>query len=521
MTWRNLVSAGVVVGLCGGALAAGTALQSDSGGQVGEADARLREFMRSALAVCPAERTPDDQVLVAAASLPGIPGQDVPGTVAIRAGERSLSSIAKPGATASVTQVPPAGDLTVEAEGGLAPGLVTGVVTSDSRGEGRGLQSAPCVTSAAESWFMGGGATAGDRSVLLLSNPTQSDSLVDITAFSKGGQLDVRGDDGVTVPAGETVPVRLEALVPDTEAVAVRVRTRTGLIAASLTAERMNGLTPMGTELGVDAGPARRTVVLSGMPGGAGGRELRLLATEGSGSVRITALTENGPLPLLAGEQVPLKKGNLTVFDITDELAGRAAALRISGDVAFIAESSATTAVDESIKAKRAAAVAAAERALKEAKGDAERAEAETALTKAETANAIEPGEDFAWFGQAPAIAGTTAVTALDAELDTTVLLTGTGGDATVDVALLPAAQSGTKPKAARTIEVTDDTTVAVPIRPPGPGTYTAVITRTAGPGEVHVGHVQLDDGQSLTGYAASPLRVWIPTTAATPNYAP
>ena len=445
----------------------------------------------------------------------------MPGSVEILAASKSLTSINKPGATAAVTQVPQSGDLKVIAAGGLAPGLVTGVVATDPRGEGRGLQSAPCVAAGAESWLLGGGASAGQRSVLLLSNPTESDSLVDVTAFGKGGRLEATGDDGVTVPAGETVEVRLDALVPDTEAVAVRVRTRQGLVAAAMSDERMNGLTPMGTDLMTDAGPPQRSVVLAGMPGGAGGRELHVLATEGTGRVRITALTENGPLPLLAGEQVPLKGGSLATFDLTEELAGRAAAIRITGDVEFVAGASATTAVDESIKAKRAAAVAAAERAIAEAKGDAERSNAETALTKAETANAIEPGEDFAWFGPARVISGTTAITALDSDLDATVLLTGTGGPAKVEIALLPADQSGAEPRRARTVEVTADATVAVPLAPPGAGPYSAIITRTSGPGDIHVGHVQLDDGRSLTGYAATPLQVWIPTPQAQPDYRP
>ena len=71
MTWRNMASAGVVVGLCGGALAVGTIWQAGSPTDVAAADARLREFMRSAQSVCPAQRTPDDEVLVAAASVAG------------------------------------------------------------------------------------------------------------------------------------------------------------------------------------------------------------------------------------------------------------------------------------------------------------------------------------------------------------------------------------------------------------------------------------------------------------------
>ncbi len=523
MTWRTVASSGVVVGLCGGALVAGTVWQANAPTTVASADVTTRDFLRSAQMACPAMVTPDDDTVVSAASIPGTPGQDVPGSVDVTTGKgKVLTSINKPGATAVADQMTPDSGAVVTADGGLAPGLVPSIVTADPRGEGQGLSSAPCRSGSAESWLVGGGAAAGQRSVLLLVNPTESDSLVDVTAFGKGGQLEATGDDGVTVPAGETVQIRLDALVPDTQAVALRVRTRVGLISAAVVDERMNGLTPMGTDLITDAGPPQRTVVLAGMPAGAGTRELHLMATQEAGTVRITALTENGPLPLLAGEPVPVKAGSLTVLDLTDELGGRAAAIRITGDAKVVAAAMGTTAVDESIKTKRAAAVEAAERALKEAKGDAERSQAQADLAKAETANAIEPAEDFAWFGPAPDIQATAAVTGLDADLDDTLLLTGSGGAATVQVSLLAADQSGATPGRPKTVEIAGNTTVAVPLTAPrGADRYTTIVTRTAGPGEVHVGHVQLDDGRSVTGYAVSPLQVWISSTQAQPDYAP
>lgn len=521
MTWRNLTSAAGVVGLCAGALVAGTVWQQQGrpAAQSAQADASVREFLRSAQLVCPGIVTPDDALVVSAASIPGTPGQDVPGSVTATVDGKSAGAITNPGATLVSEQRSVGDERRVIADGGLAPGLVSATVGTDGRGEGKGLWSARCVDAGAESWLMGGGGSAGQRSVLLLANPTESDSVVDVNAFGKGGRLEATGDDGVTVPAGETTQVRLDALVPDTDAVALRVRTRVGLIAASISDERMNGLTPMGTDLLTDAGPPQRTQILAGMPGGAGSRELHLLATEGAGSVRITALTENGPLPLLAGEPVALKAGNLAVFDVTEELDGRAAALRISGDVPIVAGAGATTAVDESIKTRRAAAVAAAETAVENAKGDAERSEAEAALTKAETANAIDPGEDFAWFGPAPAIATRTAVTGLDPDLDTTIMLSAVGGPVTVDVALLSAARAGTTPRKGRSVEVPEGATVPVPVAAPAGPVYTAVVTRTSGGGQVHVGHVQLANGRSLTGYALVPLPVWISATRAQPDY--
>lgn len=513
MTWRSVTSAGVVVGLCGGALAAASALQPDA--RTAASDATVREFLRSADLACTGRGSADEDASVAAASVPDTRGQDVPGRVRVDQGRRELAHITRPGATATA---PATGSATVHADGGLAPGLITAEVLVDPRGEGKGLASAPCPPATAESWLLGAGAQPGQHSVVVLTNPTASDSLVDITAFTKGGPIETAGDDGITVPAGATVEVRVDKLARRSPAVALRVRTRVGLVAAILRDEQMNGLTPMGADLASPAGEPARHVVLAGVPGGAGSRELHLIAPRGSGTVRLTALTENGPLPLLAGQPVPVKEGAVTVLDLTDEISGRVAALRITGDVEVLAGMRATTAVDESVRARREAAVAAAERAVQDAKGAAQRQAAQERLTRAETANAIDPGEDFAWLGAAPPLSGRAAVTGLSRSLDATLLVTAVGGPAQVDVSLLPADPSGARPQRGRPVRVAADTTVAVPVRAPA-ATYSAIVARTAGTGIVHVGHVQLDDGRSLTGYALAPLRVWIPATRALPRY--
>ncbi len=518
MTWRSVAAAGVVVGLCGGVVFAGSLVETPV--RSASADASTREFLRTALRSCPGQVTPDDASAVAAVAVPGTRGQNVPGRITIADDRDELSAVTKPGATAVATDPSPGSTPRVSADGGLAPGLLAAQVVTDPRGEGKGLESAPCVAAGTEAWLWGAGAEAGQRSVIVLMNPTESDSLVDLTAYGKGGPVETTGDDGVTVPASGTVRVRVDSLVPRLDAVAVRVRTRTGLVAAALRDERMNGLTPMGADIGVGAAPPARSVVLAGVPAGGGERSLHLLAPHGDGSVRLTALTENGPLPLLAGEPVQLKKGSLSVLDLTDELAGRVSAVRVSGDVDVIAGLVATTAVDESVKARRESAVAAAERAVEEAKGDAQRRAAQTRLTRAETANAIDPGEDFAFFAAAPRLAGRAGVTGLSADLDTTILVTAVGGALDAELALLPGVQSGAQPVPRRTVAVAEGSTVAVPVRAPrGVATYSVIVRRVSGPGQLHAGHVQLDDGRSLTGYAVDPLQVWLPAPRAIPDY--
>lgn len=121
MTWRNLTSAAVVVGLCGGALMAGTAWQQTHPRTTAQADASVREFLRSAQLVCPGIVTPDDDVTVSAASIPGTPGQDVPGSVVATLDGKPQGEITRPGQTLVSPQRPGPGQRLVVADGGLAP----------------------------------------------------------------------------------------------------------------------------------------------------------------------------------------------------------------------------------------------------------------------------------------------------------------------------------------------------------------------------------------------------------------
>lgn len=524
MSVRTVISASAAVGLFGGAVVAGTLWQADSRAAAEQisAEPAVREFLRSARLACPRIMGNAQDALVAAASIPEVPGHDGPGRAEVRptSGGKPDAQITKPGATALAESFPRTADPIVAAEGGLAPGLAAGRLSQDPRGEGQGLASSRCVTPTAETWLVGGSAGPGQRDTLYLINSTQTDSVVDISAYGKGGQLDLSGDEDITVPAGKTKTIRLSAMAPQVADMALRVRTKEGLIAAAVAEDRMEGLTPMGTDILTDAGQPDTHVVLAALPAGPGSRQLHVMAPQEGGTITVTALTPDGEVPVLAGEPIRLQRKHLMVLDVTKDLAERAAAIRITGDVPVVASAAAATAVDETLRAEREEAVADAEAALKAAKGRAERAKAQAALAKADTANAIDPGEDVAWFGAAPELTGTSAITPLRADLDASVSITATAGDAKVTVSALAATSDPARLEVTKDIEVRDSATVAVPLRAPkGAKVYTVVVDRTSGPGKVHVGNVQSDDRRSLTGYAVHPLAIWVPLPAAQPDY--
>lgn len=524
MSVRTVISASAVVGLFGGAVIAGTLWQADSRAAAEQisTEPAVREFLRTARLACPRILGDGQGGLVAAASIPDVPGHDAPGRAGVRADGRDKpdSEITEPGATAVVDSFSGSADPLVTAEGGLAPALASGRLSDDPKGEGQGLASSRCLTPTAETWLVGGSAGPGQRDTLYLMNPTGTDSVVDVSAYGKGGPLDLSGDEDIAVPAGETKTIRLSALAPQVADMALRIRTKEGLIAAAVAEDRMEGLTPMGTDILTDAGSPDTQVVLAALPEGPGSRQLQVMAPGEGGTITVTALTEDGEIPVLASEPITLQPKRLMVLDITKDIAERAAAIRITGDVEVVASASAATAVDETLRAERERAVAEAEAALKSAKGAAQRAKAEAALARADTANAIDPGEDVAWFGGAPALSGTAAITPVRGDLDASVAITATDGDATVKVSALPASSGRARPGTGRQVEVRNATTVVLPLKAPnGAKVYTVIVERTSGPGKVHVGNVQSDARRSLTGYAVHPLDIWVPLPTARPDY--
>ena len=105
MSWRNLVSAVAVVGLCGGAVAVATVAQSTTDtGAVAADSAAVRDFLRAARLSCPMVTAGDDRPVVAAASSRD-PRTGCAGTVVInRSDGKPLTRIAVPGATAQTTK---------------------------------------------------------------------------------------------------------------------------------------------------------------------------------------------------------------------------------------------------------------------------------------------------------------------------------------------------------------------------------------------------------------------------------
>ena len=125
--------------------------------------------------------------------------------------------------------------------------------TSATSGDLRGLAAIACEPALADSWLVGGGTGTGERTRLLLANPTPAAALVDVVVHGEDGRVDAPQGEGVVVPSGQQVALYVDALAPDAGPVAVNVTARSGRVVAVLHHTRMLGITPGGVD---DVGPA-------------------------------------------------------------------------------------------------------------------------------------------------------------------------------------------------------------------------------------------------------------------------
>jgi len=160
----------------------------------------------------------------------------------------------------------------VMARGPLAGGLEVEQLTRGDRAADRGFAGLRCGPPSSEAWFVGGGAAAGERSLLVLANSDDAPALVDVAVFSSTGAQDPRPGAGLAVAPHSRTFVQLDTLAAGKDLLAVHVRTRRGRVAAALRHTRYDGQVPGGVEWVPQSQPPATTVVVPGVPVGPGHR---------------------------------------------------------------------------------------------------------------------------------------------------------------------------------------------------------------------------------------------------------
>lgn len=237
--------------------------------------------------------------------------------VAIRAGRRSQ---------------PPT---LMQAAGSWAPSGFAGVVGRQEAGPSQGLSSAACVPPGPHWWFVGAGSQLGRGAALLVSNPAEEPARFDISLYSGAGPVQALAGKGIDLGPRSNVRLRLDALAPDEELLAIEVRATSGRVAAAV---RDVAVPSEDRPRGVDFIPAAQRpgtrLVLAGIPGGEGPRDL-VLVNPGTQFATITPrlLTATGAESIEGLAAIAVPAGAIIRVDLTRVLAGRSGSLDLTSDV--------------------------------------------------------------------------------------------------------------------------------------------------------------------------------------------
>ena len=508
-----------LIGLCGGVVVLGSSMAVEQDAARASQGVQ-REAIRAMTAACPELSSGGKrQTSVTMASIPGLPGHQESGsfTLTIDGRKKPAATVAQVGETTEVKGFPSRPThATVTALEGLAPGSIAGRTSDDRDGEGRGLSSAECTQPSSEMWLVGGGTIKGQRDRLILVNPTDSDTIVDLDIYGTDGQVDATGTDGIAVKAQDRQEVQLDAIVSGVEALAVKVKTQLGLISGFIADERMQDLTPRGTEIIAEAGsPAKRSVI-AGLPAGTGERQIVLFAPREGGNVRLRALTAKGPVDLVDGQDVEVRSGSVRVLDLTKDLDGQAASIEATSDMPILATANMRTSEGSQDSEARQAAVAEAESALKKAKGAAARARATRRLSDVREANA-DAGSDIVWFSARPRLTHSGVATGLLPRTNAKASVVALGGDVDVKVSVLGSKQDPGSLGLQHEVTVTSDTSQEFQLKSGSKSSYSVVVERVAGPGSLFASYQQAGPGRAITGYSMARLspRVTVPAAEA------
>lgn len=279
----------------------------------------------SVTAVCPAP----GGTTVGAVTPPG----GGPGVATLTGGGKTLATLTTSGTLLRKKMPAGAGPLLVSASGGMAAGLEVAQTRRETSGGQRGLAGVRCVEPAASTWLIGPGPAAADVT-LHLANPDLARAVVEIMIYAGEGPV-TGGGDVIVLEPGESRVIDLKERAPSPLVMAVEVRTGFGRVTAAARAVMRGG---RGVDwLPVSAAPSTR-VVVPGVPGGEGGRELLVASdAETDTLVEVRAVTSDGTYALKGRELLEVPAGSVATLDVSGGASGRPAAFVLTAERPIVA----------------------------------------------------------------------------------------------------------------------------------------------------------------------------------------
>ncbi|HSK27789.1 MAG TPA: DUF5719 family protein [Jiangellales bacterium] len=221
----------------------------------------------------------------------------------------------------------------VRATGPMAPGVAAEQSVLAQGADLRGLADSTCAEPAREHWFVGPSGEVGRRARLILSNPSDSPAVADVSVWDEAGPVDAPGADDLGVPARSQRVVLLDALAPESARVGLHVSVAEGRLAAAVEVRETAGLDAQGISAVPAATAPAESLVVPGVPG-RGQRVLRILAPGGSDAiVALRLLGAEGPFSPVDQDVVTVPGGSVAEVPLTDAAGESPVAVLLDSDV--------------------------------------------------------------------------------------------------------------------------------------------------------------------------------------------
>lgn len=371
-------------------------------------------------------------------------------------GGRTGTTVSTPGALVSVAAPEAArfGGTQVDATGQMAEGFEAELAASD------GMGTVSCLHPGSDMWLVGTGQGAGASDIrLYLMNTGAMAASVEVTMLTDSGTVSGLSS-GITVAPHQYLTKSIAPLVKGSAALALRVQTSSGQVAADVWEDGGSG----GAWLPVAASPATRLVIPGLTAAGSAARLFVAVPGQDDAQVKVTALTAQGKFLPFGTTTVDAPAAAASSFPLSS-LGASASALVLTSSVPI-------------------------------------------------TAGVLVPGDGIGAFTTAAAPVteqGVVAGNPAGGGLTVGLVLSAPGGAARARIAVIPASKPE-RPTASpqpRLLAIRAGHTVAVTVSPPkgSSGPFAIVVTPLPGSGPLYAARVVTSAG-SLSGPVASLLPV-------------
>ena len=242
-----------------------------------------------------------------------------------------------PGEWEVVTQDDDAAEtVVVSTTGSLAAGASAFTATRASEEAGGGQAVASCARPGREAWFVGAGSSVDHESTLLVSNPGDTEAIVDVTILTRDGSNDPVS--GLVVKPRDVVQISMSEVAAGKGEAAIRVAASQGQIAAAVLDHWTATLRSAGTEWIPIAEAPSESLTVSPLIEDAERREL-IVGNPGdrTSSVDIQVIGADGTFPVSEFEDLSVDPDSITLVDVPKSLDGQTVALRLDADQPVVA----------------------------------------------------------------------------------------------------------------------------------------------------------------------------------------